>query len=183
MLQGAAIAGAEAPAYAQAFDEAFLELAAQGQGTFVAAGDSGAYDASAGVGTTNLSVSNPDDSPFVTSVGGTTLGGTITATVGGASVKATIPAQRTWGWDWLWPDYARFGFPSEAAFAAAAVAGGGGGFSSLEPMPLYQEGLNHEGVGGYSDVPYLTPATYSTDRRPLPAHAVELRRRARGAAG
>ena len=153
MLQGAAIAGAEAPAYAQAFDEAFLELAAQGQGTFVAAGDSGAYDASAGVGTTNLSVSNPDDSPFVTSVGGTTLGGTITATVGGASVKATIPAQRTWGWDWLWPDYARFGFPSEAAFAAAAVAGGGGGFSSLEPMPLYQDGLNHEGVGGYSDVP------------------------------
>jgi len=162
MLQGAAMAGAEAPAYVQAFDEAFLELAAQGQSTFVAAGDSGAYDASGGIGTTNVSVGNPDDSPFVTSVGGTRLGGTITATVGGASVKATIPAQRTWGWDWLWPDYARFGFPSEAAFAAAAVAGGGGGFSSFEPMPLYQDGLNDQGAGGYSDVQYLTPAAYST---------------------
>ena len=37
-------AGQEDPAYAQALDEAFLELAAQGQSTFVAAGDSGAYD-------------------------------------------------------------------------------------------------------------------------------------------
>jgi kumamolisin len=169
MLQAAAGAGAEAPGYAQALDEAFLELAAQGQSTFVAAGDAGAYDAAGAPGTTNLSVSSPGDSPFVTSVGGTTLSGTIAATADGASVKATIPAQRTWGWDWLWPDYARFGFRSEAAFAAAAVAGGGGGFSSFEPTPLYQDALDHEVVGGYSDVPYLTPATYGTvDGRYLP---------------
>src|SRR6202023_1475862 len=102
----------------------------QGQSTFVAAGRAGAYDASADLGTTNLSVGSPADSPFVTSVGGTTLGGTITAAAASGTVKATIPAQRTWGWDWLWPDYAAFGFPTEASFAAAAVAGGGGGFSS-----------------------------------------------------
>ena len=162
LLQAAAGAGAEAPGYAQAFDEAFLELAAQGQSTFVAAGDAGAYDAAGGPGTTNLSVSSPGDSPFVTSVGGTTLSGTVAAMADGASVKATIPAQRTWGWDWLWPEYARFGFRSEVAFAAAAVAGGGGGFSSFEPTPLYQDALDAEVVGGYSDVPYLTPATYGT---------------------
>jgi kumamolisin len=162
MLQAAAGAGAEDPDYAQVLDEAFLELAAQGQSTFVAAGDAGAYDAAGGLGTTNLSVSSPGDSPFVTSVGGTTPGGTITARIGGANVTAAIPAQRTWGWDWLWPDYARFGFQSEAAFAAAAVAGGGGGSSSFEPTPLYQDALDHQTVGGYSDVPYLTPAAYGT---------------------
>ena len=114
------------------------------------------------MGTTNLSVGSPGDSPFVTSVGGTTLGGRVTVAVGGANVKARIPAQRTWGWDWLWPDYARFGFPGEAAFAAAVMAGGGGGYSSVEPMPMYQKGRKHEGAGGYSDVQYLTPAANRT---------------------
>ena len=162
LLQASAATGGADPAYAQAFDEAFLELAAQGQSTFVAAGNAGAYDASGDIGTTNLSVNGPDDSPFVTSVGGTTLNGTITAKVGGATVKATIPAQRTWGWDWLWPDYAKFGYSTEAAFAAAAVAGGGGGYSSFEPAPLYQEMLDQQrafNAGSYSAVQYLTPPT------------------------
>ena len=163
LLLAAAATGGAAPAYAQAFDEAFLELAAQGQSTFIAAGNAGAYDAAADLGTTNLSVGSPEDSPFVTSVGGTTLGGTITAATTDGAVKATIPAQRTWGWDWLWPDYAAFGFPAEATFAAAAGAGGGGGFSSYEPLPLYQSMLdeqNSPGAGSYSAVPYLTPADY-----------------------
>jgi kumamolisin len=165
LLQASAVTGGAAPAYAQAFDEAFLELAAQGQSTFVAAGDAGAYDASGDIGTTNLSVNDPDDSPFVTSVGGTTLGGTITADVRGATVKATIGAQRTWGWDWLWPDYAKFGYSTEASFAAAVVAGGGGGYSSFEPVPLYQETLAQQGAanpGSYSSVQYLTPTGYGT---------------------
>jgi kumamolisin len=165
LLQASVVTGGEAPAYAQAFDEAFLELAAQGQSTFVAAGDAGAYDAAGDIGTTNLSVEGPDDSPFVTSVGGTTLSGTITANVGGLNVKATIPAQRAWGWDWLWPDYAKFGYSTEASFAAAVAAGGGGGYSSFEPVPLYQEMLAQQGVanaGSYSAVQYLTPTDYGT---------------------
>lgn len=165
LLQASVVIGGEAPAYAQAFDEAFLELAAQGQSTFVAAGNAGAYDASGDIGTTNLSVEGPDDSPFVTSVGGTTLSGTITASVGGVDVKATIPAQRTWGWDWLWPDYARFGYSTEASFAAAMAVGGGGGYSNFEPVPLYQEMLARPGVANadrYSAVQYLTPAAYGT---------------------
>jgi len=160
-----AAAAEEAPAYAEAFDEAFLELAAQGQSTFVAAGDGGAYDAFGDLGTTNPSVASPADSPFVTSVGGTTLAGTITATAGAATVKATIAAQRTWGWDWLWPDYAAFGYRTEESFATAAVAGSGGGFSSFEPAPLYQEILERQGspdLDGYSAVPYLMPSGYGT---------------------
>jgi kumamolisin len=163
LLQASAVTGGGTPAYAQAFDEAFLELAAQGQSAFVAAGNAGAYDASADIGTTNLSVNGPDDSPFVTSVGGTTLNGTITAKVGGATVTATIPAQRTWSWDWLWPDYAKFGYSTEASFAAAVVAGGGGGYSSFESAPLYQETLAQKdafNAGSYSAVQYLTPADY-----------------------
>jgi kumamolisin len=165
LLQASMATGGEAPAYAQAFDEAFLELAAQGQSTFVAAGNAGAYDASGDIGTTNLSVHGPADSPFVTSVGGTTLSGTISAKVGDATVTATIGAQRAWGWDWLWPDYAKFGYPTEASFAAAATAGGGGGYSGFEPVPIYQEMLAQQGTanaGSYSAVQYLTPTDYGT---------------------
>jgi subtilase family serine protease len=165
LLQAGVAIGGEAPAYSQAFDEAFLELAAQRQTTFVAAGDTGAYDAAGELGTTNLSVEGPDDSPFVTSVGGTTLNGTISADVGGVSVKTTIGAQRTWGWDWLWPDYAKFGYSAEAPFASAMAVGGGGGYSSFEPVPLYQEILARQGVansGSYSAVQYLMPTDYGT---------------------
>ena len=165
LVQASMVTGGETPAYAQAFDEAFLELAAQGQSTFVAAGNAGAYDASGDIGTTNLSVQGPGDSPFVTSVGGTTLSGTISAKVGDATVKETIGAQRAWGWDWLWPDYAKFGYSTEASFAAAVAAGGGGGYSGFEPVPLYQEMLAQQGAanaGSYSAVQYLTPTDYGT---------------------
>ena len=46
ILEAAILAGQEAATYNQAFDEAFLELAAQGQSAFDASGDAGAYDAS-----------------------------------------------------------------------------------------------------------------------------------------
>ncbi len=152
-------AGTETSTYAQAFDEAFLELAAQGQTTFVAAGDAGAYDASRDLGTTDLSVDNPGGSPFVTSAGGTTLGGTISAKLtSGSTVTAKIPAQRTWGWDWMWPLWKQMGGTSESSFAENNVVGGGGGFSATQPAPLYARGVS--GTGSFSAVPYLTPAGY-----------------------
>jgi kumamolisin len=164
LLQTNIAGGYESPAYMAAFDEAFLEMAAQDQSNFIAAGDAGAYQASSDLGTTNLSVDNPDDSPFVTAAGGSTLGGTISSTAGGVDVTATIPAQRAWGWDWLWPDWAAFGAPSEAVFAEQEVAGGGGGFSALEATPVYQEAV--PGLHHYSYVQYLKPTDYTTDFGP-----------------
>ena len=80
-IQAAVASGEDrVAAYAISFDEAFLELAAQGQSAFVSAGDFGAYTAIEDLGTTNLSAGNPDSSPWITTAGGTTLPGTIPLT-------------------------------------------------------------------------------------------------------
>lgn len=156
-IQAAVAAGQESDAFAQSYDDAFLEMAAQGQSGFVSAGDSGAFTASRDLGTTNLSADNPGSSPFITSAGGTTLPGTIPLT---ATDSASIATERTWGWDWLWPHFADFGAPSEAAFAEALVVGGGGGFSALEPTPAYQQRISSSHK--FSAVEYLTPVNPQT---------------------
>jgi subtilase family serine protease len=154
--------GQESPGYQQSFDEAFLELAAQGQSAFVSSGDAGAYDDSDELGSTNLDVDSPGNSPWITSSGGTTLAGTIPL---GATDSAVITAERAWGWDWLWPHYADFGAPDETDFAKAEPAGDGGGYSALEAMPQYQKQV---GAQHYNAVEYLTPTSPdSTDFAPL----------------
>ena len=148
----------ESASYAQAFDEMFQELAAQGQSTFAAAGDSGAYDASADLGTTNPSVDEPASSPWITAAGGTTLPGKIAVAQG---ISTVVGHQRAWGWDWLWPLWQQLGAPSEDAFILAGnVAGGGGGYSTVEPRPGYQ--TRYLNVGAYNAVQYLTPDTVTT---------------------
>ncbi len=161
-IEAAVKTGTESPAYAVSFDEAFLELAAQGQSAFVSAGDYGAYTAAEDIGTTNLAAGNPDSSPWVTSAGGTTLAGTIPLT---ATVSAHITAERTWGWDWLWPYYHLFTNPStgkpytsEAPFAESEPIGGGGGFSIYEPTPAYQQLV--PSAHHFSAVQYLKPIDY-----------------------
>ena len=76
--------GTEDPAFEAATDEAFLEMAAQGQSAFVTSGDEAAYDDYDELGTTPLTVDNPGDSPYVTTSGGTTLpfSGTLTGPKG-----------------------------------------------------------------------------------------------------
>jgi kumamolisin len=157
-VQAAVASGTETPAYQTAFDEAFLEMAMQGQSGFVAAGDAGAYDASRDLGSTNLSVDVSGDSPYITSAGGTTLpwSGTLTGTAGSASV--TVPAQRAWGWDYLWPAMAATSGQTLAATAESEVVGGGGGFSADEPTPSYQLGVG--GTSSFHAVPYLSPTAY-----------------------
>ena len=149
--------GVKSPAYQQVFDEAYLEMAAQGQTAFSSAGDEGAYAAYRDVGSTNLSVGSPSDSPYVTAAGGTTLAGTAEISLpGGPTVAAQIPAERTWGWDYLWPLWQQIEpGSSEAAFAESFTEGGGGGYSQFEPAPSYQRG-----VGRYHAVQYLTPGEY-----------------------
>jgi kumamolisin len=151
-IQASVAAGVESDGYADSFDTAYLEMAAQGQSAFVSSGDFGAYTADEDLGTTNLSAGNPDSSPWITAAGGTTLPGTIPLS---ATDSATIKAQRTWGWDWLWPHFADFGAPDEATFAFANVAGSGGGFSTFEATPFYQQLV--PSAHQFSAVEYLTP--------------------------
>jgi kumamolisin len=155
-------AGQESPSYVAALDEAFLELDVQGQSAFTSAGDSGAYDASGDLGTTNLSVDNPSDSPFITAAGGTTLGGTISFTGKTSTVNVPIPQQRAWGWDWLWPYWSQLGVTGteDQVIESNLIIGGGGGFSAFEQTPFYQQGVS--GAHSYSAVRYLTPTTYKS---------------------
>jgi len=157
-LQAAIASGEESPGYEAAFDEAFLEMAAQGQSGFIAAGDWGAYTASVDIGTTNLSVGASPDSPFITAAGGTTLPWTGTLTGPDGSATVNVPSQRTWGWDYLWQPIATITGSSLASVAESLVIGSGGGFSSIEPTPSYQEGV--AGTHFFSAVQYLTPIDY-----------------------
>jgi subtilase family serine protease len=159
VVDAAANAGEETETYEAAFDEAFLELAAQGQSTFVSAGDDGAYDASGDLGSTNLSVDTPGDSPYVTTAGATTLpwSGSLVGPTN-LSANVTVPKERAWGWDYLWPAIAATTPNTTLAEAAETnVAGSGGGFSTVEPAPSYQVGIS--GTNSFTAVPYLTPTT------------------------
>jgi subtilase family serine protease len=155
--------GTESPTYAQTFDEAFLEMAAQGQSSFLATGDYGAYQDTVDLGTTALAVGNPADSPYTTAAGGTTEPGVQTYPVTNSAGTVTaqdrvdIPEQITWGWSYLWPLYKAFGEPSEQATALTTgfEGGGNGGYSAIEPRPSYQDGVS--GVNAFNDYEYLTP--------------------------
>jgi kumamolisin len=155
-LVAAILSGEESAGYQQAYDEAFLELAAQGQSAFTSSGDYGAYTAFEDIGTTNLSVDEPGDSPYITVCGATSLPGT---TYYSSTITATNPAQRIWGWDYLWPAIAQLNDVSEATVAEGLPIGSGGGFSTLEPEPSYQQGVS--GVNTFHAVEYLTPTDYT----------------------
>jgi kumamolisin len=158
-LQATIAGGQESPGYQAAFDEAFLEMAAQGQSGFIASGDWAAYTAAVDLGTTNLSVGSSPDSPYITAAGGTTLpwSGTLTGSAGSATVD--VPSQRTWGWDYLWQPVATASGESLVDSAESQVTGSGGGFSTIEQRPSYQDDV--PGIGKYDAVQYLTPTDYS----------------------
>jgi subtilase family serine protease len=157
-LRSSVATGSESPGFQAAFDETFLEMAVQGQSTFVATGDSGAYLASEDMQTTNLAVGSPADSPFTTAAGGTTLPWSATVSGPAGSALVDVPAQRTWGWDYLWPAIATVTGVPEATAAEEAIGGGTGGYSTLEPKPSYQQGT--AGTSFFSAVPYLVPTGY-----------------------
>ena len=161
--------GQESTQLAQAENEPLLELAAQGQSMFDSSGDSAAYDASGDIGATNLSVDNIADSPYATAAGGTTLSYAQDPQnyplPDGSTVRVVVPAQRTWGWDYLWPEYKQFGQLlgisglTEQQWAMANVVGSGGGSSTFFAMPSYQRAI--AGIGSYAGVHYLTPNAFT----------------------
>ena len=159
ILQASILAGQEPAGYTQAFDEAFLELAVQGQSAFAASGDAGAYDASRDLGTTNLSVDFPGSSPFITAGGGTSLPGTTYLSGPDGTATATTTTNRIWGWDYLWGPVAQVETIPLAEAAESLVVGSGGGFSVLEPEPSYQRDVS--GTNNFHAVQYLTPTDYT----------------------
>jgi kumamolisin len=159
-IRAGVASGTEPPAYVAAFDEAYLELAIQGQSGFDAAGDGGAYDDFYELGATSLSVDNPADSPFMTAAGGTTLPWTGQLTGPDGTATVTVPNQRAWGWDYLWQATAAVSGTSILDTVEANAAGTGGGFSVLEPTPSYQRGLS--GTQDFHAVQYLTPTDFQT---------------------
>ncbi len=165
-IQAAVDSGVESPAYANSFDDAFLELAAQGQSAFVSAGDFGAYTAVEDSGRRTCRPGTRTAARGSPRRGGTTLPGTIPLT---ATDSATIRTERTWGWDWLWPHFADFTdpatgqpFTSEArsrqhwAWAAPAA---GSASSSRRPRTSRACRSAHK----FSATEYLTP----TDNVPV----------------
>jgi kumamolisin len=157
--QAAILSGEESPGYVQAFDEAFLEMAAQGQSAFTSSGDFGAYTAAEDIGTTNLSVGVPADSPYVTACGATSLPGTSYLAGPDGTATATTTANRIWGWDYLWPGLAQINGVSLATEAESLPIGSGGGYSTLEPEPSYQREVS--GTSNFHAVEYLTPTDYT----------------------
>ncbi len=157
-VEASVLSGQESAGYVESFDEAFLEMAAQGQSAFTSSGDFGAYTAAEDIGTTNLSVDNPGDSPYITACGGTSLPGTTYLSGPDGTATATTTTNRIWGWDYLWPAIAQVDGVSEADVAESLPIGSGGGFSSLEPEPSYQEDVS--GTSNWHGVEYLTPTDY-----------------------
>jgi kumamolisin len=159
-LTAAILSGQEAATYAAAFDEAFLEMGVQGQSSFIASGDWAAYTANVDIGTKNLSIGVSPDSPYVTAAGGTTLPWTGTLTGPDGSATVTVPAQRIWGWDYLWQPISTITDTPLDQVAESMVIGSGGGFSAIEPTPSYQQFV--PGTHNFHAVQYLTPTDYTT---------------------
>ncbi len=114
---------------------AFLQMAAQGQGVYVAAGDSGAYDCLNDLGTDpyfhgqTVNADDPATDPYVTAVGGTTL--TVNAST------AAYMGETVWNNTNL-PD--------------PVLGATGGGLSQFWAAPTWQANANAtSATGGISD--------------------------------
>ena len=114
-------------------DQIFQEIALQGQSFFCASGDSDAYPGGA--------VDNPSDdtapadSPYVTSVGGTTL---TTSGAGGSWVSETV-------WNW------------------GNGTGSSGGVSSYYAMPDWQQGVGMSSNGGSTNMRNIPDVALTAD--------------------
>jgi kumamolisin len=128
----------------QALHEVLVVAALQGQTTFAAAGDCGAYDVFDEVPanfSTPLSVDNPASDSAIVAAGGTTLPGVQEFGLpDGSTFSINVPRERVWGWDYLIPLCNALGL-DPLGNCDIFPGGGGGGVSVFFPMPLYQFGI------------------------------------------
>lgn len=147
LIQYMVSTGQEASEYAEAFNQLYMQAAAQGISMFSAAGDAGAYDSTRdNPSSYELAVDNPADSPYITAAGGTTLPFKNTFKNG---TTVTVEKERAWGWDYLYPLFDSLGLYSSGDVGDYFV-GGGGGFSKQFATPDYQKGIS--GVNSYTAI-------------------------------
>ena len=133
----AQVTGEDRTAELQAFHQAFLESAVQGQSLFASSGDDGAYDLNGDGISPVLSVDVPSSDPAITSAGGTTAPATLAF---GTGPDFTIAHEQVWGWDYIanyFAEYLGIDISDEVY-----PAGGGGGVSIFWPTPSYQRGTH-----------------------------------------
>ena len=111
-------------------DQLFEQFAAQGQSFFDASGDDDAYAAGTATG-------EPNDNPFITIVGGTTL-----TTSGTAWTSET-----TWNWGLLQGSY----------------VGSSGGVSTFYKIPSWQNGANAAAAGGSATMRNIPDVALTAD--------------------
>ncbi len=127
----------------QAIHELLLRAGIEGQATFAAAGDNGAYDANDGCPppycSLTLSVDYPASDTAITAGGGTTLPGLQQYCINSACsppYNIYIPKERVWGWDYFIGLCAALGLtPTECGIYPV---GTGGGVSISFLIPSYQ---------------------------------------------
>ena len=166
----------------EAFHDAFLEMALQGQTVFIAAGDSGSFDTvrdicsafgtpspSTPVCSAPFSVDHPSSDPLVTAAGGTTLPFSMKLNDG---ILLTVAKEQAWGWDYISNEAAAQGKSSVIGVADVFSTGGGGGVSSYWTRPWYQgdtKGITvtksdqnlTENTGSGPVVQYVLPANFA----------------------
>ncbi len=166
----------------EAFHDAFLEMALQGQTVFIAAGDSGSFDTvrdicspfgtpspSTPVCSAPFSVDHPSSDPLVTAAGGTTLPFKMKLKDG---ILLTVAKEQAWGWDYISSEAAAQGKGSVISVPDVFSTGGGGGVSSYWARPWYQadtKGITvtksdqnlTENTGSGNVVQYVLPAKFA----------------------
>jgi kumamolisin len=128
------------PAYIEAENVIFEQMALQGQSVFGAAGDTGAFECIRTDGATNVNALDPPSQPWVTSVGGTSL----ESFNPGTDPNPSYPK----GEETIWnvDNLCNAGAASPANdgqggfFWCAATGAGGGGSSQYWGRPFYQVG-------------------------------------------
>lgn len=125
----------------RAFDQVFMQAAAQGQSLFAAQGDAGAYEANRSLPqpffAPVISIGAPADSPYITSAGGTTLPGVQRYIVDGKPFPVRVRSEQAWGWSYMNELCAAIGF--DPLLCGTWGVGAGGGVSSYFPLPRYQQ--------------------------------------------
>ncbi len=126
------------PAYVQAENLVFEQMALQGQSLFAAAGDTGAFDCIRSDGTTIQNVMDPGGEPWITSVGGTSLANYNPGTNPHPSYPRA--GESVWNVDNLCANNGDLSTPASGLWWCEQTGAGGGGSSQYWGRPWYQQG-------------------------------------------